>query len=156
MLFWNKYQSVPVTYLVRILIFSFIVILDADSTTCQKATFNIGPSTSTSRSWEIKVTQYGCGNEDRAGIHRTAENARSKIFWDFAPWVQMFAVSYKTFMALQLNWKTFSTTCDQLVIACIKFFRLVQKTWTKKDKEKSRQALNSSSIKKSTIFIQSI
>ena len=44
------------------------MILDADSTTCQKATFNIGPSTSTSRSWEIKVTQYGCGNEDRAGI----------------------------------------------------------------------------------------
>jgi len=43
------------------------MILDADSTTCQKATFNIGPSTSTSRSWEIKVTQYGCGNEDRAG-----------------------------------------------------------------------------------------
>ena len=45
------------------------MILDADSTTCQKATFNIGPSTSTSRSWEIKVTQYGCGNEDRAGIY---------------------------------------------------------------------------------------
>ena len=49
------------------------MILDADSTTCQKATFNIGPSTSTSRSWEIKVTQYGCGNEDRAGIQSTAQ-----------------------------------------------------------------------------------
>lgn len=42
------------------------MILDAD-TMCQYASFSIAPSTSTSRSWEIKVTQYACGNEDKAG-----------------------------------------------------------------------------------------
>ena len=44
----------------------YLVILDAD-TMCQYASFSIAPSTSTSRSWEIKVTQYACGNEDKAG-----------------------------------------------------------------------------------------
>merc|ERR1712038_1756904 len=36
-------------------------------TTCQKAQFNIGGSTSTSRSWSIRVTQYACGDYDSSG-----------------------------------------------------------------------------------------
>lgn len=34
---------------------------------CQTVNFNIAPSTSTTRQWDIRVTQYGCGNEDSAG-----------------------------------------------------------------------------------------
>ena len=41
------------------------VIVDATSA-CSVATFNIGSSTSSSRSWDIKVTQYGC-NEGLGG-----------------------------------------------------------------------------------------
>merc|ERR1719510_574687 len=37
------------------------------STECQKVNFNIGGSTTTSRSWTIKVTQYACGDEDKGG-----------------------------------------------------------------------------------------
>merc|ERR1712038_824383 len=36
-------------------------------TTCQKAQFNIGGSTSTSRTWSIRVTQYACGDYDSSG-----------------------------------------------------------------------------------------
>jgi len=36
-------------------------------TTCQKAQFNIGGSTSTSRAWTIRVTQYACGDYDSSG-----------------------------------------------------------------------------------------
>merc|ERR1712018_857466 len=36
-------------------------------TTCQKAQFNIGGSTSTSRTWTIRVTQYACGDYDSSG-----------------------------------------------------------------------------------------
>merc|ERR1719273_2358161 len=32
-----------------------------------QAMFNIGGSTTTSRSWTIKVTQYACGDEDMGG-----------------------------------------------------------------------------------------
>ena len=43
------------------------VILDTDGTQCQKANFLIGSSTTTTRSWDIYVTQYTCGQEDEAG-----------------------------------------------------------------------------------------
>ena len=42
------------------------VILDADNE-CHKVNFNIGGSTTTSRKWDIRVTQYACGQEDVAG-----------------------------------------------------------------------------------------
>ena len=52
----------------RILYF-FLVIVDADRTanTCHTALFNIGGTTSTSRSWNILVTQYACGDTDSSG-----------------------------------------------------------------------------------------
>ena len=47
----------------------FLVIVDADSkaNTCHTALFNIGGTTSTSRSWNILVTQYACGDTDKSG-----------------------------------------------------------------------------------------
>ena len=46
-----------------------LVIVDADPSgnTCHKALFSIGGSTSTSRQWDIKVTQYECGDYDSSG-----------------------------------------------------------------------------------------
>merc|ERR1719273_2634638 len=35
--------------------------------TCHQAQFNIGGSTTTSRSWTIRVTQYACGDYDKSG-----------------------------------------------------------------------------------------
>merc|ERR1719362_1162990 len=45
------------------------MIVDADSTgnTCHTALFNIGGTTSTSRSWNILITQYACGDTDSSG-----------------------------------------------------------------------------------------
>lgn len=43
------------------------MILDSDGSSCQRANFNIGASTATTRSWDIYVTQYTCGQEDTAG-----------------------------------------------------------------------------------------
>merc|ERR1711990_940065 len=45
------------------------MIVDADRTgnTCHTALFNIGGTTSTSRSWNILVTQYACGDTDKSG-----------------------------------------------------------------------------------------
>jgi len=43
------------------------MILDSDGSSCQRANFNIGASTATSRAWDIYVTQYTCGQEDIAG-----------------------------------------------------------------------------------------
>jgi len=45
------------------------MIVDADRTgnTCHTALFNIGGTTSTSRSWNILVTQYACGDTDSSG-----------------------------------------------------------------------------------------
>lgn len=43
------------------------VIIDTTGLDCQRVNFNIGASTSTSRSWDIYVTQYTCGQEDVAG-----------------------------------------------------------------------------------------
>lgn len=43
------------------------MILDSDGSSCQQVNFNIGASTTTTRSWDIYVTQYTCGQEDIAG-----------------------------------------------------------------------------------------
>merc|ERR1719330_1956872 len=45
------------------------MIVDADRTanTCHTALFNIGGTTSTSRSWNVLVTQYSCGDTDKSG-----------------------------------------------------------------------------------------
>ena len=42
------------------------MVLDANDD-CQKANFMIAPATTTTRQWEIKVTQYACGDEDKGG-----------------------------------------------------------------------------------------
>jgi len=47
--------------------YHMIVDADADGNTCQTALFSIGAATTTSRRWEIRATQYGCGDEDSAG-----------------------------------------------------------------------------------------
>ena len=53
--------------------FFLLVIVDADPSgnTCHNALFNIGGSTTTSRSWTILVTQYGCGDTDSSGYEIT-------------------------------------------------------------------------------------
>merc|ERR1712238_173892 len=45
------------------------MIVDADrlGNTCHTALFNIGGTTSTSRSWNILITQYSCGDTDSSG-----------------------------------------------------------------------------------------
>ena len=45
------------------------MIVDADPSgnTCHKALFNIGGTTTTSRSRDIKITQYACGDYDSSG-----------------------------------------------------------------------------------------
>ena len=45
------------------------MIIDADPSgnTCHKAHFNIGGPTTTSRSWDIQITQYACGDTDSSG-----------------------------------------------------------------------------------------
>jgi len=43
------------------------MILDTDGSTCQYANFNIGGITSVTRSWDIRVSQYTCGQEDLGG-----------------------------------------------------------------------------------------
>ena len=47
----------------------FLVIVDADRTgnTCHTALFNIGGTTATSRSWNVLVTHYACGDYDSSG-----------------------------------------------------------------------------------------
>ena len=45
-----------------------LVIIDSDGSSCQEANFAISStSTTTTRSWTIRVTQYDCGQEDNAG-----------------------------------------------------------------------------------------
>ena len=44
-----------------------IVDADRNGNTCHTALFNIGGTTSTSRSWNILVTQYACGDTDSSG-----------------------------------------------------------------------------------------
>ena len=43
------------------------VIVDSNGSNCQEALFAISPSTTTTRSWTIRVTQYTCGEEDSSG-----------------------------------------------------------------------------------------
>ena len=43
------------------------MVLDSDGIACQKVNFNIGASTTSTRSWDIYVTQYTCGQEDLGG-----------------------------------------------------------------------------------------
>jgi len=43
------------------------MIVDSNGSDCQEANFNISPSTTTTRSWTIRVTQYNCGQEDSSG-----------------------------------------------------------------------------------------
>ena len=43
------------------------VILDSQGTQCHRVNINVGASTTTTRSWDIYVTQYNCGQEDEAG-----------------------------------------------------------------------------------------
>ena len=42
------------------------MVIDA-AQTCQTAAFQIAPSTTTTRQWDIKVTQYACGDDDKGG-----------------------------------------------------------------------------------------
>ena len=42
------------------------VIVDA-SPSCHLVNFNIGALTTTTRKWDIKVTQYACGDYDKSG-----------------------------------------------------------------------------------------
>ena len=53
------------------------MILDSHNE-CHEVNFNIGGSTTTTRVWDIRVTQYACGNEDVAG-NMIANNAASPI-----------------------------------------------------------------------------
>ena len=43
------------------------MIIDSSGTECQRVNFNIGDSTTTTRQWDIYVTQYTCGQEDQGG-----------------------------------------------------------------------------------------
>ena len=43
------------------------VILDSDGTSCQNANFAIGTSTTSTRQWSIRVTQFTCAQQDEAG-----------------------------------------------------------------------------------------
>ena len=56
------------------------VIVDADPSgnTCHKALFNIGGTTTTSRSWDIKITQYSCGDYDSSGYEFSLYHIQSK------------------------------------------------------------------------------
>ena len=44
------------------------VIVDVGSG-CQSVTFTINDSTTTSRSWDIKTTQFACGDTDTSGLN---------------------------------------------------------------------------------------
>lgn len=61
----------------------FVVILDVgDSKECQMVNFDINSDStvSTSRSWDIKVTQYDCSSEDNAGKFLKKVDLDSKLF----------------------------------------------------------------------------
>ena len=53
----------------RYLLFNLLlsVILDSDGTSCQSASFAIGTSTTSTRQWNIRVTQFTCAQQDEAG-----------------------------------------------------------------------------------------
>ena len=58
------------------------VILDA-STSCHTVNFNIGGSTTTSRKWDIRVTQYACGDFDLAGTYFQYFNTPTYTIYSF-------------------------------------------------------------------------
>lgn len=43
------------------------MVLDSNGVDCQMVNMQIGGATTTTRSWDIKVTQYNCGDEDMGG-----------------------------------------------------------------------------------------
>jgi len=47
--------------------YHMIVDSDYGSSECQKVNVNVGGGTATTRSWNIRVTQYGCGQTDESG-----------------------------------------------------------------------------------------
>merc|ERR1712228_99770 len=47
--------------------YHMIVDADPSGSTCHKAIFNVGATTTTSRKWNIRVTQYACGDYDNSG-----------------------------------------------------------------------------------------
>merc|ERR1711971_1003251 len=47
--------------------YHMIVDADPSGNTCHKALFNIGGTTTTSRSWDVRITQYACGVTDSSG-----------------------------------------------------------------------------------------
>lgn len=57
---------VPIWNQVYIFSVLFLVILDASSD-CQTAVFTLNGNTGTTRNWDIKVTQYACGESDISG-----------------------------------------------------------------------------------------
>ena len=73
----------------------FLVIVDADRTanTCHTALFNIGGTTTTSRSWNVLITQYSCGDTDSSGYVFNIKTDRkwmslykwplNDLFWPF-------------------------------------------------------------------------
>ena len=58
------------------------MILDA-SASCHTVNFNIGGSTTTSRKWDIRVTQYACGDYDLAGTYFQYFNAPTYTIYSF-------------------------------------------------------------------------
>ena len=58
------------------------VILDASSS-CHTVNFNIGGSTTTSRKWDIRVTQYACGDFDLAGTYFQYFNTPTYTIYSF-------------------------------------------------------------------------
>ena len=46
---------------------TYSVIIDSDGIQCQQANFLIGTSTTTTRQWSIRVTQYTCAEMDASG-----------------------------------------------------------------------------------------
>merc|ERR1712241_1355157 len=47
--------------------YHMIVDADPSGSQCHKAIFNVGATTTTSRKWNIRVTQYACGDYDNSG-----------------------------------------------------------------------------------------
>ena len=59
------------------------MIIDADPSgnTCHKALFNIGGTTTTSRSWDVRITQYACGDTDSSGYDSLFTILQAKFFF---------------------------------------------------------------------------
>ena len=65
------------------------MIVDA-SDACSVANFDIGGSTTTSRQWTIKVTQYACGDYDKSGKkeykNKTFDHTNNWKHFQFSGW----------------------------------------------------------------------